>query len=124
VETGRVKTRRIGKVNGERLWCGPMFGEVSGLVEGGCCSGDAGSHRRNVTGGELVVVVQVHDVLDDPRWLRAERVVGEGGDPGSARFVDDGRYVAVEGLLDELFAARDAEQVVDVGEFTVDGLRV
>ena len=55
-----------------------------------CYLNDPGSQLDNVMACELVVVVEVADVVDDPGGLGVEGVVGEGGDPGSARFVESG----------------------------------
>ena len=57
------------------------------VVVGGGCD-DPGSDFGHVTGPELVVVVEVADVVDDPGGLVGEGVVGEGSDSGSSGVVD------------------------------------
>ena len=78
----------------------PLFGEVAVAVLVGGSLDDPGSQIHDVTGGELAFLVEVTDLVDDPGGLVRERVVGEGGDPGSAVVVDRAGSVAVEGFVE------------------------
>ena len=91
--------------NDGRFWADrrdvdPLFGEVAVAVLVGGGVGDPGSKIGDVTGIELAFLVEVGDLVDDPRRLVRERAVGEGGDPGSAGVVDWAGSVSVEGFVD------------------------
>jgi hypothetical protein len=58
---------------------------VEVVVGGG--GDEPGSQFGEVDALELVVVVEVADVVDDPCRLVGEGVSGEGGDPGSSGVV-------------------------------------
>ena len=86
-----------------------------------CCGlDDSGSQLDDVGGCELVVVVEVADVLDDPGGLGGEDVGGEGGDPGSAGVVDRVGHVSVEGVFDCLFSACLAQLSAERDEFVME----
>ena len=65
-----------------------------------------GGERPNDTGRELVVLVQVPDLRDDPGWRCGQCFMGEGGEPGSAGLVDRAGQVAVKGSCRALPAAQ------------------
>ena len=65
----------------------------------GCGCDDPCGEFDGVGACELVVVVEVADVVDDPGGLGGEHVVGEGSNPCSASVVDRVGQVPVEGML-------------------------
>ena len=89
-------------------------------VEVGGRSDDPGSELGGVGGCELVMVMEVADVVDDPAGLGGEGVVGEGGDPGGTGFVDWSGAVPVERLLGRLGASCGTEFAADGDELLVE----